>query len=62
MLIFYCWLAIPPAVAAFWVGHSIAVSERYYMRYASGLHKGKNVEEAMGLSELLQQAIAGYNG
>ncbi|MCD4657342.1 MAG: tyrosine-type recombinase/integrase, partial [Planctomycetes bacterium] len=52
---------IPATNIAFWVGHSVAVSERHYMRYALGLEKGNSIKEAMGLSEIHQKALEGYN-
>ena len=51
-----------PAICAFWVGHSPAIAEKNYLRYAIGRLKGNNIEESMGLSEILQDAIKGYTG
>ena len=44
---------IPPAITAFWVGHSPAVAEKHYMSYAIGKLNAKNIASAMGISSLL---------
>lgn len=44
---------IPPAITAFWVGHSPAVAEKHYMSYAIGKLNAKNIASAMGITKLL---------
>lgn len=44
---------IPPAITAFWVGHSPAVAEKHYMSYAIGKLNAKNIASAMGISDLI---------
>ena len=44
---------IPPAITAFWVGHSPAVAEKHYMSYAIGKLNANNIASAMGITNLL---------
>ena len=53
---------IPPAIVAFWVGHSPAVAEKHYMKYAIGQLKGDNLEETMGISVAMKEILNGYVG
>ena len=53
---------IPPATVAFWVGHSPAVAEKHYMEFSQTQIKGKNIEEIMGVSEVLKTILNGYQG
>ena len=53
---------IPSTIAAFWAGHSPAVAEKNYMRYAIGALNGDNIEQAMGIDKILAEAIKGFQG
>ncbi|MCD4656752.1 MAG: tyrosine-type recombinase/integrase [Planctomycetes bacterium] len=55
-------LGVPPAKAAFWVGHSTATAEKHYTAYAFGNLTGKSIEEAMGLKQIMTKIYNGYLG
>lgn len=50
---------IPASVAAMWQGHGAAVAERHYRAQVLDRHHGTSLEEAMGLSELIQSMLSG---
>ncbi len=55
-------VGIPPFIAAFWAGHSIAIAEKNYVEFTTCMFEGKSIEEAMGISQLLKQAVEGFKG
>ena len=55
-------MGVPPAKAAFWVGHSTATAEKHYTAYAFGKLQGNSIEEAMGLKQIMTKIYNGYLG
>ncbi|MBV6514397.1 MAG: hypothetical protein HPKKFMNG_00020 [Planctomycetes bacterium] len=48
-------LGIPAAVTALWQGHVKVVAERFYRAQVLERHQGNSLEQAMGMSKVVQK-------
>lgn len=48
-------LGIPAAVTALWQGHATVVAERFYRAQVPERHQGNSLEQAMGMSKVVQK-------
>ena len=53
---------VPSSIDAIWLGHSPATSEKHYASYQGAIEEGDTIEEAMGVNEIMKEALEGYNG